>query len=360
MIYRQLLPNTDNYCQIQTNIAKYRQLLSNTDKYCHILLLLFSRCQTCSGQKCIHLSIYVEEAKQKMSTENMRDRLKEKTLLKNKQTTEVAGDRELPFEPAEKEGGTHNSQNEQNMFLFKGKSSNVFNIRINYPPNEDEKEDIKRLNTEDIFPDDIAAPDILDDERCEHGNSFSPKVTAANLESRNVIIHHTQTTKDSRNGNLQLMFLRTEGELCACRKYFTGENKHLLRVSPIMEKNSRDYRPVHFVSYYYLFQYHQTLMSGGTSQNAFANAGQKLNTMLDQGQAVDKRILNKAYEIFIHALNYDIEKAWGCSKCPKELEKGEQESMFHGVVEVHIADGVNMGRFNLNINLTIIVNQKEN
>jgi hypothetical protein len=99
----------------------------------------------------------VEEAKQKMSTENMRDRLKEKTLLKNKETTEVAGDRELPFEPAEKEGATHNSQNEQNMFLFKGKSSNVFNIRINYPPNEDEKEDIKRLNTEDIFPDDIAA-----------------------------------------------------------------------------------------------------------------------------------------------------------------------------------------------------------
>ena len=76
MIYRQLLPNTDNYCQIQTNIAKYRQLLSNTDKYCHILLLLFSRCQTCSGQKCLHLSIYVEKAKQKMLAENMRDRLK--------------------------------------------------------------------------------------------------------------------------------------------------------------------------------------------------------------------------------------------------------------------------------------------
>ena len=76
MIYRQLLPNTDNYCQIQTNIAKYRQLLSNTDKYCHIFLLLFSRCQTCSGQKCLHLSIYVEKAKQKMLAENMRDRLK--------------------------------------------------------------------------------------------------------------------------------------------------------------------------------------------------------------------------------------------------------------------------------------------
>ena len=31
--------------------------------------------------------------------------------------------------------------------------------------------------------------------------------------------------------------------------------------------------------------------------------------------------------------------------------------MFHGVLEVHIADGINMGRFILNINLTIIVNQ---
>ena len=46
------------------------------------------------------------------------------------------------------------------MFQFKGKSSNVFDISINYPPNEDEKEDIKRMNTEDIFPENIAAPNI--------------------------------------------------------------------------------------------------------------------------------------------------------------------------------------------------------
>ena len=318
-------------CDISTNIVMYLQILS------------ISRCVTCSGQKCLHVNIYVEEAKQRRETDNMRERQKEKTLSKNRETTEVVGDHQLPYEPTEQGSRTHNSQNELNMFQFKGKSSNVFNISINYPPNADEKEDIKRMNTEDIFPENIAAPNIEEDEKCEHGNKFSPKITPANIESRNMLIHHTTGTKDSRNCSLQLMFLRTEGGMCPCRKYFTGESKHLLRVSPVEEKSSRDYRPVHFVSYYYLFQYHQTLMSGGVSQNAFADTGKKLNTMLDQGQSVDKRILRKAYEIFIHALKYDIKKAWECPKCPKLLGKDEHESMFDDVMEVHIADGINMG-----------------
>ena len=42
--------------------------------------------------------------------------------------------------------------------------------------NENEK-DIRRLNTEDIFPENIAAPNIEEDEKCEHGNKFSPKLT---------------------------------------------------------------------------------------------------------------------------------------------------------------------------------------
>ena len=73
--------------------------------------------------------------------------------------------------------------------------------------NEDEKEDIRRLNTEDIFPENIAAPNIEEDEKCEHGNKFSPKITPANIESRNMLIHHTTGTKDSRNCSLQLMLV---------------------------------------------------------------------------------------------------------------------------------------------------------
>ena len=152
-------------CDISTNIVMYLQILS------------ISRCVTCSGQKCLHVNIYVEEAKQRRETDNMRERQKEKTQSKNRETTEVVGDHQLPYEPTEQGKGTHNSQNELNMFQFKGKSSNVFNISINYPPNADEKEDIKRMNTEDIFPENIAAPNIEEDEKCEHGNEFSPKLT---------------------------------------------------------------------------------------------------------------------------------------------------------------------------------------
>ena len=36
--------------------------------------------------------------------------------------------------------------------------------------NEDEKEDIRRLNTEDIFPENIAAPNIADDENVSMEN----------------------------------------------------------------------------------------------------------------------------------------------------------------------------------------------
>ena len=47
-------------------------------------------------------------------------------------------------------------------------------------------------------------------------------------------------------------------------------------------------------------------MSAGTSQNAYADAGMKLNSVLGQGQAVNRKILKKAYEIFIHALGKGI------------------------------------------------------
>ena len=81
-------------------------------------------------------------------------------------------------------------------------------------------------------------------------------------------------------------------------------------------------------------------MSAGTSQNAYAAAGSKLNIVLDQGQTVYKRVLKKDYEIFIHALNYDVEKAWGCPKCPLPLGSDEHESNFDGTNnEVHIAGG---------------------
>ena len=52
-------------CDISTNIVMYLQILS------------ISRCVTCSGQKCLHVNIFVEEAKQRRETDNLRERQKE-------------------------------------------------------------------------------------------------------------------------------------------------------------------------------------------------------------------------------------------------------------------------------------------
>ena len=64
---------------------------------------------------------------------------------------------------------------------------------------------------------------IEDDEKCEHGNKFSHELLPTNIESTNMQIHHTAATQDSRKSSLVLMFLRTEGCICECRKHFTGE-----------------------------------------------------------------------------------------------------------------------------------------
>ena len=62
--------------------------------------------------------------------------------------------------------------NETNPFLQKGKKTNVFNVKIKYPPTDEEKKEIKQINTENIFLDDIVASQIEGDEECEHEHKF--------------------------------------------------------------------------------------------------------------------------------------------------------------------------------------------
>ena len=51
----------------------------------------------------------------------------------------------------------------------------------------------------------------------------------------------------------------------------------------------------------------------------------------------------KAFEIYIHATQYNPEDAFGCNKCPGELLKGESEDDFEDVKEVLISDRIDMG-----------------
>ena len=132
------------------------------------------RCVTCSGQKCLHVNLY-KEANEDPVVGRKSERQKERA--KSVKTTAVVGDPKLPMEPSgegrEEEDEEHDEesvQSEFNPYLFKGKKSNVFGVTITYPPTDEEKDDIKRINTEDIFPDDLAAPSLEEGEECKHGN----------------------------------------------------------------------------------------------------------------------------------------------------------------------------------------------
>ena len=58
---------------------------------------------------------------------------------------------------------------------------------------------------------------------------------------------------------------------------------------------------------------------------------------------VSKKVFLRAFEIVIHATQYNTEDAFGCSKCPDELLKGESEDDYETIREVHISDGIDMG-----------------
>ena len=59
------------------------------------------------------------------------------------------------------------------------------------------------------------------------------------------------------------------------------------------------------------------LMTGVTSQNAFIESKNTLNlTIRGKSSSVPRCIFQKGYEIFIHYLDYDIEKTWNCNECP--------------------------------------------
>ena len=78
----------------------------------------------------------------------------------------------------------------------------------------------------------------------------------------------------------------------------------MVRVSAVEKERYSLNRPVHFVTYFYLFQYHQQLMSCGTSQNAYHDAGEKMNSMLGQGQSFLSRVCS-------------LTACWSVRKCKK-------------------------------------------
>ena len=275
------------------------------------------KCQTCSGKKCVHVNIYIEEAKNEGLPAKKLDAIKQPS--------------NNPLDPSDR----------------RGKASNVFGVKIDFPPQKSEKAEIDRINKVDnLFPSGYIVPKIEPGElcSCEPGFPYIPNIQLGNVESTNVHIHHSKQTKDSRNSTLVLLYRTTSK--CSCRKHYTGEEDKLLRISAVATTANRKTgsgSPIQFISYDFLFEYNASLMSGGTTQFAFVQSKNDVNVIY-RGHDIElpEKSLRKGYEIFIHSLNYNKEEAWDCKKCPDQLKPGESEEQFDEI-ECHISDGINMG-----------------
>ena len=85
--------------------------------------------------------------------------------------------------------------------------------------------------------------------------------------------------------------------------------------------------------------HHNSAPAQGKSIDAFINNKNVLNCE-ERGEEVvgkvSKQVFLKAFEIFLHATQYNPKDAFGCNKCPEELLKGESEEDFKDIKEVHI------------------------
>ena len=56
-------------------------------------------------------------------------------------------------------------------------------------------------------------------------------------------------------------------------------------------------------------------------------------------------VLDEAYEKFIFQLDLPAE-SFSCNDCPGELLEDDSEENYKDVIECHIADGIDMGKYN--------------
>ena len=164
------------------------------------------------------------------------------------------------------------------------------------------------------------------------------------MESINIKIHHTAEVETLDKKVLYRPTVRqVDGDCCICKKFFTGEEEELIRVSPTNNKMTGRSNTLHFVSYEYYFSFVSKLIASGETLSGFIKSRKFMDEVyfgLDKSPEY-RKVLQKGFEIFCHALKLP-EDANFCYQCPQKLEKGEKEDDFDQI-EYSIIDGIQMG-----------------
>ena len=293
--------------------------------------MLKPKCVVCSGQDCcIHLRIHSEKY------ELQRDGV---SGISNKR---IKMDRVEPVKPQKKKNVDPDSFDP---FQHEGPACNVFNAKIYFIQTEEMKTKNRR-NSNLSFRGRFLISEYNPDEVCErHGNMFEKKENILYRESYHVKIHHI---KNVETGDLCVLYRPTVQQngmaVCECKRFYTGEDKCLLRVSPANYRISERDRVLHFVSHEFYFNRLATLCEGGETMHTFIKSKKFMDEIFfgHDKSPEHKRILHKGFEIFTHALQFP-EDANHCYECPEKLGEGEKEDDFKDSIEYSVIDGIQLG-----------------
>ena len=283
------------------------------------------KCLVCKGQdKCIHLTIHFQQYKR--SLEDLNDDNKDENRKK------------LRVEKIEIKNTQKDDPRVLDPYRHHGPESNVFDIKINFLQTKETSG--VSMNKELLFP------KYEPGEKCfDHGNEYEEQESILNMESSKVIIHHTKHVDASKKKVLFRPTIKnSENEGCSCKKWYTGQEDQLLRVSSADERIRGGTRTLHFVSYEFYFDYLSRLLIGGETLNSQIKAQRFLeeNFFGCEKKPEYKKVLQQGFEIFLHALEFP-EDANYCYECPQELEGEEKEDNFKDDIEYSIIDGIQMG-----------------
>ena len=161
------------------------------------------KCFHCKGRnRCLHVNIYQAKCSEVLTSTNQMFLNTEKVKVTQAKDVDISA--VLVRNQLEKE----EADPQHNPFLLTGRASNVFNIRIYYPPSKEDKTENNRINQlKTLFPSGIMTPSVKKGACCNCGNLWIQKPKVSDCESHDVHIHHSKSTADSRNGTLFLLYL---------------------------------------------------------------------------------------------------------------------------------------------------------
>ena len=292
------------------------------------------KCIVCPGQdSCIHLAIHLQQYKRGL----------EEDIVHENDCKKIRIHRVEPAKPQKK---AKVDPDILDPFQHDGPEANVFKVKIQFiQTKEGESKNRKNSKVKNPFEKNILIAKYDPDEVCSHGYKYDEDESIIFVESTNIIIHHTKEVETLDKMVLyRPTVLQPNNVGCFCKKFYTGEDDQLLRVSSANHKMTGKSRTLHFVSLEFYFNFLGQLLLGGETLSAFIKTRKFMDEIFFGYERTPeyKKILQKGFEIFCHALEFPQDANF-CYDCPQMLENGEKEDDFKQEVEYSIIDGIQMG-----------------